>query len=150
MFAIHQIVTNLHWAYNLKSRTRRYSTLDESNRMKPAYLTFHPGKNPPPQIGCRLKSVFFTFKKHRFHILHFPNSTRLFTKPTGRHYTKYRFSRTLAYLRHRRRSYMPHKLLTCLPAAAVTKGRGKVSNSSSSSSMGTLEMGMPLVYWITR
>ena len=32
------------------------------------------------------------FQKHRFHILHFPNSTGLFTKPTGRHYTKYRFS----------------------------------------------------------
>jgi hypothetical protein len=30
--------------------------------------------------------------KHRFHILHFPHSTGLFTKPTGRHYTKYRFS----------------------------------------------------------
>ena len=35
---------------------------------------------------------FFNLEKHRFHILHFPNSTRLFTKPTGRHYTKYRFS----------------------------------------------------------
>ena len=34
----------------------------------------------------------FLFKKHRFHILHFPNSTGFFTKPTGRHYTKYRFS----------------------------------------------------------
>ena len=32
------------------------------------------------------------FLKHRFHILHFPNPTGLFTKPTGRHYTKYRFS----------------------------------------------------------
>jgi hypothetical protein len=31
-------------------------------------------------------------KKHRFHILHFPISTGLFTKPTGRHYIKYRFS----------------------------------------------------------
>ena len=34
----------------------------------------------------------FYLKKHQFHILHFPNSTGLFTKPTGRHYTKYRFS----------------------------------------------------------
>ena len=34
---------------------------------------------------------FFNLEKHRFHILHFPNSTRLFTKPTSRHYTKYRF-----------------------------------------------------------
>ena len=32
------------------------------------------------------------FLKHRFHILHFPNLTGLFTKPTGRHYTKYPFS----------------------------------------------------------
>ena len=32
------------------------------------------------------------FQKHRFHILHFPNSTGLFTKPTGHHYTKYQFS----------------------------------------------------------
>ena len=38
----------------------------------------------------------FFFKKHRFHILHFPNSTRLFTKPTGHHYTKYRFSPDIA------------------------------------------------------
>ena len=47
-------------------------------------------KNPPPQNGCRLKSGFFL--KHQFHILHFPNSTRLFTKPISCHYTKYRFS----------------------------------------------------------
>jgi hypothetical protein len=59
--------------------------------MKSACFTTHPGKNPPPQNGCRLKSVF-SFKRHRFHILHFPNSTGLFTKPTCRHYTKHRFS----------------------------------------------------------
>ena len=35
---------------------------------------------------------FLNKKKHRFHILHFPNSTGHFTKPTGRHDTKYRFS----------------------------------------------------------
>jgi hypothetical protein len=29
--------------------------------MKSAYFTFHPGNNPPPQNGCRLKSVFFFF-----------------------------------------------------------------------------------------
>jgi len=40
--------------------------------------------------------IRFLFKKHRFHILHFPNSTGLFTKPTGRHYTKYRFSPDIA------------------------------------------------------
>jgi hypothetical protein len=49
------------------------------------------GKNYPPQNGCRWNPFFF-FQKHRFHILHFPNSTGVFTKPTGRHYTKYRFS----------------------------------------------------------
>jgi hypothetical protein len=38
-----------------------------------------------------LKSIVF-FLKHRFHILHFSNSTGLFTKPSGCHYTKYRFS----------------------------------------------------------
>jgi hypothetical protein len=59
--------------------------------MKSANFIIHPGKNPPPQNGGRLKSGFFLIK-HRFHILHFPNSTGLFTKPTGRHYTKYWFS----------------------------------------------------------
>jgi hypothetical protein len=63
--------------------------------MKSAYITIHLGKNPPPQNGCRLKS-FFIILKYRFHILHFPNSTGLFTKPTGRHYTKYRFSSDIA------------------------------------------------------
>ena len=38
------------------------------------------------------------FQNHRFHILHFPNSTGFFTKPTGRHYTKYRFSPDTALL----------------------------------------------------
>ena len=57
--------------------------------MKSAYFTIHLGKNPPPQNDCRLKSVLFL--KHRFHILHFLNSTGLFTKPTGRHYTEYQF-----------------------------------------------------------
>jgi hypothetical protein len=32
------------------------------------------------------------FLRHRFHILHFPNSIGLFTKPTGRYYTRYWFS----------------------------------------------------------
>ena len=32
------------------------------------------------------------FQKHRFYILHIPNATGLFRKPTGSHYTKYRFS----------------------------------------------------------
>ena len=90
LFAIHQTATSLQRTNNLNPRTRWYPALDESNRMKSAYFTIHPGKNPPPQNGCRLKSVFFL--KHRFHILHFPNSTGLFRKPTSRHYTKYRFS----------------------------------------------------------
>jgi hypothetical protein len=33
--------------------------LDESNWMKSTYFTIHPGKNPPPQKGCRLKSICF-------------------------------------------------------------------------------------------
>jgi hypothetical protein len=28
--------------------------------MKFAYFTIHPGKNPPPENGCRLKSVVFS------------------------------------------------------------------------------------------
>ena len=44
---------------------------------------------------CQLKSDCFF--KHRFHIIHFPNSTGLFTKPTGRHHTKYRFSLDIAW-----------------------------------------------------
>jgi hypothetical protein len=27
--------------------------------MKFVYFTIHPGKNPPPQNGCRLKFIFF-------------------------------------------------------------------------------------------
>jgi hypothetical protein len=30
--------------------------------MKSAYFTIHPGKNPPAQNGCRLKSGFSIFK----------------------------------------------------------------------------------------
>jgi hypothetical protein len=42
--------------------------------MKFAYfITIHPGKNPPPpQNGCRLKSVKFFYQKRRFHISTFP------------------------------------------------------------------------------
>jgi hypothetical protein len=43
--------------------------------MKSTYFTIHSDKNPPPQNDCRLKSPFFL--KHRFRILHFPNSTGL-------------------------------------------------------------------------
>jgi hypothetical protein len=43
--------------------------LDESNRMRFAYFTMHPGKDPPPLNGCWLKSVFF------FKITGFTSST---------------------------------------------------------------------------
>jgi hypothetical protein len=60
--------------------------------MKSAYFTIHPGKNPPPQNGCRLKSVIFL--KHRVHISTFP------TQPdfSQNHYTKYWFSPDIASL----------------------------------------------------
>ena len=38
------------------------------------------------------------FLEHRFHILHFPDSTGLFTKPTDHHYTKYQFSSDIGSL----------------------------------------------------
>jgi hypothetical protein len=34
------------------------SGADESNRMKSTYFTIYPGINPPPQIGCQLKSIY--------------------------------------------------------------------------------------------
>ena len=59
------------------------------------------GWNPPILQFIRVKILLkmvagFFFLKHRCHILHFPNSTGLFTKPTDRHYTKYRFSPDIA------------------------------------------------------
>jgi hypothetical protein len=77
LFAIHQTATSLQRTDNLNPGTKWYPALDESNRMQSAYFTIHPGENPPPQNGCRLKSAFFL--KHQFHIHHFPNSTGLFT-----------------------------------------------------------------------
>jgi hypothetical protein len=59
MFAIHQTATSLQRTNNLNPRIRLYPTMDESNQMKSAYFTIHPDKNPPPQNGCRLKSVLF-------------------------------------------------------------------------------------------
>jgi hypothetical protein len=101
LFAIHQTATSLQRTYNLNPRTNWYPALDESNRMKSTYFTTHPSKNPPPQNGFQLKSfIDFNFnsnnKKHRFHILHFPNSTGLFTKPASRHHTKHQFSPDIA------------------------------------------------------
>jgi hypothetical protein len=86
MFAIHQTITSLQLIIDLNPRIRQYLALDESNWVKSAYFIIHPGKSPPPQRSCRLKSIFYS-QKHRLHILYFPNSTGLFTKPTGRHYT---------------------------------------------------------------
>jgi hypothetical protein len=59
------------------------------------------GSNPPISQFIWVKFLLLKivvgwdllfFKKRRVHILHFPNSTGLFTKSTGRHYTQYRFS----------------------------------------------------------
>jgi hypothetical protein len=53
----------------------------------------HMGKNPPPQNDCRLKFVLFL----KAPVSRPPLSqfNRLFTKPTSRHYTKYRFSQDI-------------------------------------------------------
>jgi hypothetical protein len=49
------------------------SGLDESDRMKSAYFTIHPGKHSPPQNGCWLKSVFFlSYKSTGFTSSTFP------------------------------------------------------------------------------
>ena len=48
MFTIHQITPSLQQTNNLNPTTRGYMALDESNQMKSAYFTIHPGKNPPP------------------------------------------------------------------------------------------------------
>jgi hypothetical protein len=96
VFAIHRTATSLQRTYKINPRTRRYTALDESNRMKSVYFTIHLGKNPPLQeskwLHVEILFLHIYFKKHRFHIPHFPNSTGLFTKPTGRHYTKGRFT----------------------------------------------------------
>ena len=91
MVVLHALLCIYSKIRHVINNTRWYPTLDESNRMKSAYFTTHPCTNPPPQMvaGWNL----FIFLKHQFHILHFLNSTGLFTKPTGRHYTKcHRFS----------------------------------------------------------
>jgi len=59
--------------------------------MESAYFTIHLGKNPPPQNGCRLKSVFF-LKSTGFTSSTFPIQPDFSSKPTDHHYTKYRFS----------------------------------------------------------
>ena len=59
LFAIHQTATSIQQTNNLNPRTIQYLALDESNQMRSAYFTIHPGKNPPPQNGCQLKPVSF-------------------------------------------------------------------------------------------
>jgi len=74
-FDIHQTATSLQRTYNLNPTTIWYPALNESNQMKSTYFTIHPGKNPPPQNGCRLKSVFihlFIFKSTDFTSSTFP------------------------------------------------------------------------------
>jgi hypothetical protein len=44
MFVIHRTATSLQRTDNLNPRIRWYPALDESNRMKSAYFTMHPGK----------------------------------------------------------------------------------------------------------
>ena len=59
LFVIHQTTASLQWTNYLNPLTRGYLALDESNRMKSGCFIIHPGKNPPPQNGCQLKSDFF-------------------------------------------------------------------------------------------
>jgi hypothetical protein len=66
-------------------------------------------------------SLFFL--KHQFHILHFPNSTGLFTKQTGRHYTKYQFSPDigvcLSFVQHKS-LYNPYNSIFSQPDTEFT------------------------------
>jgi hypothetical protein len=59
LFAIHQTATSLQRTDDLNPRTILYPALDESNWMKSAYFIINPGRKPPPQNGCQLKSGFF-------------------------------------------------------------------------------------------
>ena len=47
-------------------------------------------------MNAIMKQKLRMFAIRLFHILQFPNPTGLFTKPTGCHYTKYRFSPDIA------------------------------------------------------
>ena len=55
MFIVHQTAISLQCTKHLNPRTRWYPALHEPNRIKPAYVTSHPGKNPPPQSSYRLE-----------------------------------------------------------------------------------------------
>jgi hypothetical protein len=71
LFAIRQTTTSLQRTYDLTLEPDDNPVLDESNRMKSACFTIHPGKNPRPQNGCQLKSMFF-FKSDGFTSSTFP------------------------------------------------------------------------------
>ena len=73
----------------------------ESTWMKFAYFIFHPGSNPPPQNGCRSKSIDF-FKSTGFTSSTFPippdfsqNQPAANTLNTGSPRTLYQFSQDL-------------------------------------------------------
>ena len=73
LFVIHLTTISLQRTCNLNPRTGWYSALDKSNQMKSVYFAIHPGRNPPPQNGCRLKFVFiFIFKSTGFTSSTFP------------------------------------------------------------------------------
>ena len=55
MFVVHQTAISLQCTKHLNPRTRWYPALHEPNRIKPTYVTSHPGKNPPPQSSYRLE-----------------------------------------------------------------------------------------------
>jgi hypothetical protein len=60
--------------------------------MKSAYFTIHPSKKSSSSKCLPVGIRFCIFFKAPVSHPHFPHSTGLSTKPTGRHYTKYRFS----------------------------------------------------------
>jgi hypothetical protein len=71
------------------------------------------------KMVARWNPVFFL--KHWFHILHFTNSTGLFTKPTGRHYTNTGSPRTLGHGRTKFVMKGSHHLSQSWNATSSTK-----------------------------
>jgi hypothetical protein len=86
LFVIYQIATSLQRTNNINPRTRWIKPDEIRLFHNPSGWKSSSSKWLPVEIR-----FFFSKKKHRCHILHFPNLSRLFTKPTGHHYTKYRF-----------------------------------------------------------
>ena len=109
MFAIHQPVTNLQRTDNLNPRHRWYLALHESNQMKSAYVTIHPDKNPPPQNGCQLKSVFFFFKSTGFTSSTFPIQPDFSQNQPAAITTKYPFSPDIEFKQSSWKSKMTRK-----------------------------------------